>query len=1125
MIMANFRNLRKNGSGSTFLSRFFYFIYWNLIAIVPLGLSMLACKEYSSIQHPSISPVSNYFLTSAGLAGIATYFASFVVVLLLPGIFILEIFFPPGHLSWVEKIPLSFVASLGILLLPALYVRYFLLPLETFYWIFAAVYSCVAILWAIIRSKRGDVARLFPKRFRSINLYLLIGAILFILWFPWGQPIQNYDNWRYLAFIREDVDAPQILDTDPVFGDVGTRYVLRYRYNEWLLVTPLLSRSSGVDPVVATTGYLKLAMGIMSFFAVYVAARELFKDRNWALFTVLIQMLYFASDRSTFYSVGTLLNRIAEDKIIVGFFFLPMLYFFMARYWEGRDRWQIWALLTLSGLLMVDFNQIGIVLVAVPVLGSSFVHAFFSNRRKNWLLLIPIIVAIGLALPWPLFLKIATSQVTYTVTGESDSSQALSNLVMIFRANFYILHPNFVSHPLVISSIVLSLPLLFYLRKSLTAQLLLSNMLSSIVLLYVPFITPILGGFITPVMLWRVSWMMPVAFINSYWLYRFAQHLKKFLPDLIPLVWVNRLYLGQILPVLTLIPLVFMLNSRIQQFPNVKWIDGDVPHPIADFLTGARSKHVLEGKVISPPEMNLYIAGFWGRMYVMYDRSSIIPFVQLAMKDTKTFYEQSTLSKTGINILINHGVSHIIVPKDHALAPIFQSMISFTKLYEDDNYILFSIPKNLQSDLVFSGDVHFLHQEWQAAIDDYQKALDQNPNAPLNYLGIAQVYHGMGDMTNALTYYRRALERSQGNEELIDRIVQDLNIDTQHFIKYLQSGNNYQEGQISNWEKSNWNVYNFLDHLDSDAVSSSNPDYVKKSAYVMDGVPKGVIFQHPPTDLSFTLPVPSLAVLKFSIALDPKVWQLGYGDGVQFGISIDDGQTKSQIFSEYIDPKNMPSQRKWHNYVIDISRWSGQVVTMTFTTGCGPNNNCGYDWAAWGEPHIEQPISYDFITKLPEAQGFDVGGTLVRKDEMVISGEYRDILFEHPFSQAIYRLTVPEKAALYFGLGMDPSVWSSDKGDGVQYNLYVRKPEDPSRLYRVFHSYIDPKNKTADQHWFDCAVDLSKYSGQSVDLIFEATAGPDNDSRYDWGGWSMPVLVSNAIITSNDNSMCNNTTP
>ena len=133
----------------------------------------------------------------------------------------------------------------------------------------------------------------------------------------------------------------------------------------------------------------------------------------------------------------------------------------------------------------------------------------------------------------------------------------------------------------------------------------------------------------------------------------------------------------------------------------------------------------------------------------------------------------------------------------------------------------------------------------------------------------------------------------------------------------------------------------------------------------------------------------------------------------------------------------------------------------------------------------------------------------LRIDSMIIDNQLRNILFQHSGTKLVYSsIEVASNSALTFGVGMDPSVWFPDKGDGVEYNIYVTTPENPLILERIYHQYIDPKNNSKDRHWFDENIDLSKFAGKKVDFIFEALPGPSGDSNFDWGGWSNPILVS-----------------
>jgi hypothetical protein len=305
--------------------------------------------------------------------------------------------------------------------------------------------------------------------------------------------------------------------------------------------------------------------------------------------------------------------------------------------------------------------------------------------------------------------------------------------------------------------------------------------------------------------------------------------------------------------------------------------------------------------------------------------------------------------------------------------------------------------------------------------------------------------------------------------------------------------------------------YDFVESLQTDASEDcDNCELMRLDRFTIDGDRKPVLYMHPALQTSFHLVVPPGSYLSFSIALSPAVWHIGFGDGVQFDIYVDDSHTRQHPFSRYIDPKNIPADRRWHDYEIDLSPWAGKMVALTFSTGCGPNGNCNYDWAGWGEPRIVQPIVYDFLAQLSQASITLGEFGQVRTGTQTIHSETRSILLQHPTSRASFTVALPQRSTLRFGFGVAPEVWSQ-RGDGVEYNIYVRDPDEVNTLYQIFGRYCDPKHAPDDRRWFDERVDLSRFGNRTVEIIFETLPGPAGDSDYDWGGWSEPVLIDETL--------------
>ncbi len=296
-------------------------------------------------------------------------------------------------------------------------------------------------------------------------------------------------------------------------------------------------------------------------------------------------------------------------------------------------------------------------------------------------------------------------------------------------------------------------------------------------------------------------------------------------------------------------------------------------------------------------------------------------------------------------------------------------------------------------------------------------------------------------------------------------------------------------------------------------VGCENCDQITSGVITIKGDRQRTLYMHPPSQAAFDVLVPAGARLAFSIALAPASWQIGMGDGVQFSVNVDAGRGVRNIFSAYIDPKNLASDRDWLDYEVNLSEWVGQKISLIFVTSPGPNNDDRYDWAGWGEPRIEPDVYYQFLDHLPDAEAELTNPEFgkANKNTLSINNELRDILYQHPSSRVNYTLTLPPNPIMQFGLGLSEEVWSPDKGDGVEYNIYVRNLTAPNTLYRVYHKTIDPKNNPEDRKWFDQEVDLSKFGGQSVEIIFEALPGPVDNYDFDWGGWSNPVLLDETV--------------
>ncbi|MGH7799252.1 MAG: hypothetical protein ACREOW_01310, partial [Thermodesulfobacteriota bacterium] len=144
----------------------------------------------------------------------------------------------------------------------------------------------------------------------------------------------------------------------------------------------------------------------------------------------------------------------------------------------------------------------------------------------------------------------------------------------------------------------------------------------------------------------------------------------------------------------------------------------------------------------------------------------------------------------------------------------------------------------------------------------------------------------------------------------------------------------------------------FISNLDTAEVKTIGDNYVAVNYFVINNDTRIVLYEHPPSQITYELAIPERSLLTFGIGLDSKSWGADKGDGVLFELYVQDGSISERLFSKYIDPKNKIEDRKWHDEVIDLSRYGKKEISLSFVTTPGPNNNTNFDWAGWNNPKI-----------------------------------------------------------------------------------------------------------------------------------------------------------------------------
>jgi hypothetical protein len=126
--------------------------------------------------------------------------------------------------------------------------------------------------------------------------------------------------------------------------------------------------------------------------------------------------------------------------------------------------------------------------------------------------------------------------------------------------------------------------------------------------------------------------------------------------------------------------------------------------------------------------------------------------------------------------------------------------------------------------------------------------------------------------------------------------------------------------------------------------------------------------------------------------------------------------------------------------------------------------------------------------------------------DVTINGETRRAIYMHPTSRLTYQnVTVPSDAWLRMWVALQPEAWDKE-GDGVYFRFGVSDKRTYDELVR---QHVDPKNNENDRRWIPITVDLSQYSGLTVDLIFNTNTslpGRGDNPANDWAVWGAPEI-------------------
>lgn len=144
-----------------------------------------------------------------------------------------------------------------------------------------------------------------------------------------------------------------------------------------------------------------------------------------------------------------------------------------------------------------------------------------------------------------------------------------------------------------------------------------------------------------------------------------------------------------------------------------------------------------------------------------------------------------------------------------------------------------------------------------------------------------------------------------------------------------------------------------------------------------------------------------------------------------------------------------------------------------------------------------------FLAHLHEARavGDEDGG---RWGTFEIEGRPRWVLLASLPSELRYSVTLAPDARLALGAALDPARDWPTNASAVRFEVEVVASGGRET---VFDGFIDPPRNSGEPTWREAIVDLSRYGGQTVEIIFRTSGGDSGPDALDGVGWVEPGFV------------------
>ena len=794
---------------------------------------------------------------------VASWFA-FLALLITPGYLLGDMITWRLNLDSLERLALALPLGVAVLAIPGITALLLHLNIHQLALSWAVLSGVTILLWLVheILVVRGSRPKAEPWQVDELILLgLILGAFILLL------PIFNLykidgDAYAVNSFSADALAGLPLNEEEPIFGS-GLGPGVRMVFNQSLTLNYLWSYFSVVEPNALLATGSKAMLALWAIFAMYTlgkAARD--GSRRFGLMTAGIALLIYAAapfirgdNVSIFF-----FERINADKFMVPVTMLPVIFAFAIRFVRVGE-WRAWLAAAAATFAVSTIHPLIAAMLALALGSFAAMHLLMNlKRRSSWIRSAAVVglIAIVMILPivqlvlsrgesplassypttlesWDVGQKLVPALPFFHVPSldyygplpEMDQLEAgdvykgtnpflvwrfAINMdrrrLILFDLDHYISDPGLIMEPPYLLALLLLPMFLWRLRSDIAAQFVVSVSLGVLFVMFNPLLTPLIGSFVMPWILWRFVWILPYALIfamagqmiigaaiNIIGRMQEALHLgnaQRTTSRLMPFGALMVVVLATLILSPGIVRNIKNLNSRLA-FAYV--------YPTPDRIFSRLNAELAEAgpsMVLADQDMSVALPAFVAHAHVLAHRtpttSEVFPAdrqeeAMQRLLDQYDFFASPYLTERSIDTINKNDVGYVIAGSGSSLdAQLRLAPDWFTWLLDDEAYSLYAVTGEPQKTAAIMGNSAMTEKAWRAAAERFDEALEANEDDLLARIGLAEIAQRKGQFELAKETLRQTiaehdlpvlhyqLGRLYSQEGLLDQSIAEFDI-------------------------------------------------------------------------------------------------------------------------------------------------------------------------------------------------------------------------------------------------------------------------------------------------------------------------------------------------------------